>query len=328
MTEPPRPVFLFSLPRSGSTLLQRLLAAHPQIATASEPWVLLPFLYTMRRPGVYAEYGHRSMVRAVEDFSGQLHGGREEYLLELRNFAMALYAGAMEGEQRYFLDKTPRYHLVVDEIMELFPDGRFIFLWRQPLAVAASVIDSFGRGHWNLEKYSVDLVDGLENLVAAARRADSRCICVRFEDVVAQPDEEVARILDFLGLPAFPDPAELGSSRPPGRMGDRTGTEQYSAVSTEPLDKWRSTLGTAYRKRWARGYLTRIGASRLEVMGYDYDQLRRDVGGLRATPRKLAPDIARSMHGALNQRLAGRLINPSRGEQRRVAARKGSSQLR
>ena len=36
-----RLVFLLSLPRSGSTLLQRLLAAHPQVHTVAEPWLML-----------------------------------------------------------------------------------------------------------------------------------------------------------------------------------------------------------------------------------------------------------------------------------------------
>ena len=41
---PIRPLFLLSLPRSGSTLVQRVLARSPQIATASETWLLMPFL--------------------------------------------------------------------------------------------------------------------------------------------------------------------------------------------------------------------------------------------------------------------------------------------
>src|SRR5919107_2181016 len=41
----PTPLFLLSLPRSGSTLAQRILAAHGGIATTSEPWILLPYLY-------------------------------------------------------------------------------------------------------------------------------------------------------------------------------------------------------------------------------------------------------------------------------------------
>jgi len=49
------PIFIFSLPRSGSTLMERILATHPAVGTASEPWILLPFLYTRIRDGVYAE---------------------------------------------------------------------------------------------------------------------------------------------------------------------------------------------------------------------------------------------------------------------------------
>ena len=37
------PIFLFSLPRSGSTLLQRVLMSHKDIASVAEPWLMLPF---------------------------------------------------------------------------------------------------------------------------------------------------------------------------------------------------------------------------------------------------------------------------------------------
>src|SRR5665213_3086127 len=55
---PVRPIFIFSISRSGSTLLQRVLAAHPEVATVSEPWLLLPFVYSMRTEGVIADYVH------------------------------------------------------------------------------------------------------------------------------------------------------------------------------------------------------------------------------------------------------------------------------
>jgi hypothetical protein len=317
----PRPLFLFSLPRSGSTLLQRLLAGHPDIATTAEPWILLPLLYTMRRPGVYGEYGHRSMVRAVEDFYEQLDGGRERYLQELRALVLQLYAGSSNGE-RYFLDKTPRYHLVVDQIMELFPDGRFIFLWRQPLAVAASIVESFGRGHWNLEKHSIDIVGGLSRLVAAAGRDDQRSISVRYEDLVEDPERELATLYAHLGLEHVEQAVSTRpTERPSGRMGDRTGAVEYSTITADPLDKWRITLGTAYRKRWIRRYLETIGPSRLQIMGYDYEQLSREVDALDAGPRSLGSDLARSVHDRINRRVAGRLIYPSAAELRAVAER-------
>jgi hypothetical protein len=314
------PVFLLSLPRSGSTLVQRLLGAHPDIATTSEPWILLPYLYTLKRPGVYAEYGHRTAVRAIEDFCQGLPGGREEYLFELRRFVLSLYEGAAGGRP-LFLDKSPRYHLIVDELMELFPEARFVFLWRQPLAVAASIIDSFGRGRWNLDRYMIDLEDGLQNLVAAARPNDSRCIALRYEDVVADPPGQVGRVLEFLGLDPHPLSTEEALAAVPlqGRMGDRTGIKAYTMISQEPLHKWQQTMSTALRRRWCRRYLELVGPHRLAAMGYSYDQLSKEVDALGRGGRALLSDLARSTYGYGQRRITCRLINPSAREQERVA---------
>ena len=76
-------IFLFSLPRSGSTLLQRLIASHPQVATVSEPWLVLPYLYTLRGRGIYAEFDYKTSSTAIQDFCEELPNGPEEYLLAL-----------------------------------------------------------------------------------------------------------------------------------------------------------------------------------------------------------------------------------------------------
>ena len=67
-----RPLFLLSLPRAGSTVVQRVLAAHEGIATASEPWVLLPQLYARRLEGIYTEYGQLQSTKALSDFATAL----------------------------------------------------------------------------------------------------------------------------------------------------------------------------------------------------------------------------------------------------------------
>ena len=115
----PTPIFLFSMPRSGSTLLQRIMAAHEAIATTTEPWVLLGPLYTLKAKGVIAEYNHASLCTAVTDFCGTLPGGRDDYLAEVRDFVLRLYARAAPDGTTYFLDKTPRYLLVISEIILL-----------------------------------------------------------------------------------------------------------------------------------------------------------------------------------------------------------------
>jgi sulfotransferase family protein len=292
-----RPVFVLSLPRSGSTLLQRMLATHPEVATASEPWVLLPQLYALRERGAVAEYGHRTAARAIADFSDSLPGGRDAYLAEVRRSVTALYEQAA-GEAAWFLDKTPRYHLVVDEIMALFPDARFVFLWRNPLAVAASMIESFGRGHWNLDRYDVDLHGGLDRLIAAHERGDPRTVAIRFEDLVADPVAGTRTVFELLELdPALAAAESFAGTSLNGRMGDRTGTASYTEISGEPVARWQATMANPLRKRWCATYLRSLGPAQLEAMGYDFDGLARDVSGLRARPAGVASDAARRIYG-------------------------------
>jgi len=103
------PIFLISLPRSGSTLVQRVLANHPGIETTSEPWLLLPFLYTLKKKGVYAEYAHKEVFSAIREFINELPCGEADYLEEMRSFILALYGKAnKKKEAKYFLDCSPK----------------------------------------------------------------------------------------------------------------------------------------------------------------------------------------------------------------------------
>ena len=290
-----RPLFVLSLPRSGSTLLQKIVATSPDVATASEPWLLLPQLYALRPHGAQAEYGHRTAARALADFADGLPGGRPAYLDEVARMALATYERAAAGAP-WFLDKTPRYHLIVDDLFTLFPDARFVFLWRHPLAVAASMIESFGGGRWNLDRYSSDLHGGLVRLVDAWSRADPRAVAVRYEDLVSRPDETAQRLFEFVGVaPGAPDAFASVGLR--GRMGDRTGITAYATVERASLDRWQRTMRNPLRRRWCAGYLRFVGEERLAHMGYDLAAVQRELAEIPPSPRGLVSDAARRIHG-------------------------------
>lgn len=293
-----KPLFLFSLPRSGSTLAQRILAAHEDVATVSEPWILLPYFYTLRNRGIYAEYNHSSAVLAVEDFCEALPGGREDYVTELRELALRLYARTARNGERYFLDKTPRYHLISGDVVEAFPDGKHLFLWRNPLAVVASIMETWGRGKWNLYRHKVDLFDGLEELVRAYERHGEVVHAVRYEDLLTDPEETWKGVFRYLELPF--DPSILGKFNGVelnGRKGDPTGTRRYAGVSREPLERWRAVLNSPVRKAWCRRYLRRLGAGRLAVMGYDLDVLLDELDSLPTSYGRLGSDVWRGSYG-------------------------------
>ena len=294
------PLFVFSLPRSGSTLLQRSIAAHPRISTAAEPWLMLPLIYTLRREGSYAEYSHYSANNAMSEFVANMPGGRKAYNEELRHFVEGVYGRYTKPGDLYFLDKTPRYHLIVDEIIDLFPDAKFVFLWRNPLAVIASTLHTFGRGKWRLHYYCIDFFKGFESLHNAYLKHRDRVHTVNYEDFLCNPETETTRLFRYLGIEDYmPDPYGFSSVKLDGTLGDPIGTKEYTEVSKAPLEKWRESLCNPIRRAWSRRYLDWIGPQRLADIGYDHDELSSDLRDLKVSGKLLLSDTARIAYGAM-----------------------------
>lgn len=292
------PIFIFSLGRSGSTLTQRILATHPEIETASEPWVLVPLLYSMRSEGIYSVYSHRVAYKAIEDFCSDLPGGVNDYLQEIKELALRFYARKAKSNARYFLDKTPRYHVVASQIMQMFPESPCIFLWRNPLAIAASIIETWGNGRWNLYEFEFDLFDGLESLVEACQEAGDRACSVRYEDIIGETSDTRERVFRYLALP-FDEAGsvQISDVKLTGRMGDQAGVKKYSAVSRESKDNWREVLASPIRKMWCRRYLRWIGRDRLNFIGYELDGLLSDLDAVPNRFGTVISDIWRMMFG-------------------------------
>lgn len=299
-----KPIFVFSLPRSGSTLMQRILASHPEISSQSETWLLLPLFYSMRRQGTMAVYGHGKQVDAIADLCKAMPGHQADYLEAIETLAVSIYRKACRGEGKYFVDKTPRYHLVVEEVIKTFPDAKFIFLWRNPLSVIASLISTWGGGKWNLFQFYIDLYKGLENLIVACRKHKDNILAVCYEDIVSDPDKTCRKIFSYLELEYMPEQLEniahIGFS---GMMGDQTGSRQYAEISDRSLVKWRTVLNNPVRKFWCRRYLCALGESRLESMGYKQASLLRDLSQVPIRSRYILSDMARMLYGIVHRTL-------------------------
>lgn len=278
-------LFLFSLPRSGSTLLQRILAAHNEITTTSEPWILLPYLYTLKKDGVYANYNHIELFKAVKDFCLELPHGQDDYVQEINGFVKRLYAKVNKKNARYFLDKTPRYHLIAEEIIRTFPGEKFIFLWRNPFAIIASMMDTWGKGKWNIPVYDVDLYTGLNNLIEAYKNNKDAVFPIRYEDILRNPDDELKKLFNYLDVPFYPELLHhFNKIQLKGRLGDPKGIKQYHSISRVPLEKWKHTMGNPVRKMWCRRYLNTIGHKNILAIGYHPDML---LSELKSSPFSL-----------------------------------------
>jgi hypothetical protein len=310
-----QPIFLLSAPRSGSTLVQRVLAAHEDVATTSEPWLLLPLLSHLA-PDLPASGPREALLRgALEDFVGELPDGADDYRRAAREMALGLYARAAGRDDGYFLDKTPLYHLIVDQIAATFPEAKLIFLWRNPLSVIASSVELWDEGRWEVNRYVMALFQSISDLVPAYLRHRERAVAVRYEDLFSGPEPWVS-LMDHLELEF--DAAQLERFTEVslnGHKGDPVGTRRYSALSREPLSKWRQTIKNPVRKAWCRRYLQWIGAERLAVMGYDLDRLLAELdsaeGGLEQAPADLGALGASLVRDVVRSRVPSHTGSPS-----------------
>lgn len=253
---------------------------------------------------MFSEYSHTFATAAIKDFCQTLPERENTYKKEARNFAIRLFQASTPSDKEYYLEKTPRNMLVLQDLLETFPNSKFIFLWRQPLASAASLIETSGKGHWNLYKSTVDLYDGLDNMTKAFSSHPERIIPIQYEELLSSPEQSVTRLLQNLGLDDNPSLLhQFQDVTFNGRMGDPTGIKQYSSISKEPLEKWKYTLNTPTRYFWARRYLKWLGPERLSVMNYDYAHLESELESIRLQTHRLGSDIVRMSYGFLERQL-------------------------
>lgn len=274
-----RLIFVISQPRSGSTLLQKVLGSHSAIHTLSEPWLALQPLFGLRENGLAADYSARLARIGVQDFLSHLPEGEEAYWEAVRLMLGHLYRRALEESgKQFFLDKTPRYHMILPELRHVFPEAHFIFLVRNPIAVLASVIDTWAPDDCVhcLRPFRHDLTVAPARIAQAIRQSHRNSTVIHYEDLAAQPAQSVARLCKHLRIPFEPGMLEYGRSeagQAPFRFGDTGTVYRKTRPVTSRIARWKKTLNSPLRKAWANGCLQSLGAATVNELGYDFDEL-------------------------------------------------------
>jgi GT2 family glycosyltransferase len=292
-------IFLISLPRSGSTLLQRVLAGHPEVMTVAEPWLMLHPLYALRHEGLTAEYDAALARAALDDFLEVLPGGETAYLDGLRDFTGSLYARALQGAgKRFFLDKTPRYHHILPELRRVFPRAKFVFLLRNPLAVLASTLDTWFDGDPERLRDTSnhrDLLDAPRRMLDAITELGDDAIVVRYETLVQEPEYAVSALCARLGIAYDETMLDYGARpAPPGRWGDEIGIQRHSRPQATCCEPWKDTLADDTARAFAHEYLTTLGSETVTALGYDVHTLcaALDDAGTQTAVITVATSIA------------------------------------
>ncbi len=191
----PDPIFIVGLPRSGSTLLEQILASHSQVDGTKE----LAFILAMvRRLGGKRKKSELSRYPEIltELSASRLSDLGQEYIDRSR---------IQRGTAPFFIDKMPNNFLHVGLIHLILPNAKIIDARRHPMAACfSSYTQHFARGQSftyglsNIGRYYrdyVELMDHWDDVLP------EKVLRVQYEDVVADTEAQVRRLLDYCELP-------------------------------------------------------------------------------------------------------------------------------
>ncbi len=191
----PDPVFVVGLPRSGSTLLEQILASHSQVEGTAE---LMDIIQTSRR------LGSRSRDNPASNYPEVLATLSEQQCRELGERYLETTRVQRSGYP-FFIDKMPNNFQHVGLIHLILPNAKIIDARRHPMACCFSGFKQlFAKG----QTYTYDL-SGMgqyyRDYVILMNHWDQvlpgRVLRVQYEDMVEHTDAQIRRLLEYCKLP-------------------------------------------------------------------------------------------------------------------------------
>ena len=267
-----RMFFVIGAPRSGTTLLMRMLNMHDEICTRPEPHLMTPLAHL----GYYAypdkaPYDPFQSHQAARHFVSELPNGEEDYLEALRAYADRMYGTMLETTGRtYFLDKTPAYALVLPFLKKLYPDAVYVVLTRHPFAIFSSFAASFFDDDWEAAETFNPIVQRYVPAIASfLADPPERCLHIRYEDLVADPAHHLEAICQLAEIPYREEMVNYGSKQVEGKgLGDPIGVAQHQRPTTQSVHKWaRNVAGNPARLAQLENMVRHIDDRDLERFG-------------------------------------------------------------
>ena len=228
----PDPIFIVGLPRSGSTLLEQILASHSQVDGTKE---LLFILAIVRRLAGKTKKSEPSRYPEILTglSAGQLSDLGQEYLERSRIHT---------GTAPFFIDKMPNNCMHVGLIHLILPNATIIDARRHPMAACFSCYTqhfAFGQlftyGLANIGRYYRDYVDVMDHWDQVL---PGKVLRVQYEDVVADTETQVRRMLDHCGLPFEAECLQFHETERPVQTASSEQVRQ--PIYSGALEHWRN----------------------------------------------------------------------------------------
>jgi tetratricopeptide (TPR) repeat protein len=224
------PIFIVGMPRTGTTLVERILTSHTDVSAAGEltdfPLLLTEMVQQRLAVGPPDE----------SDIDASLH-------LDFHELGRRYVDGARQlaGGARSFVDKLPYNFLYCGYILAALPRAKIIHLRRDPLDTCYAVYKTL---FFNAYSFSYDLQELADYYVGYRTHMDhwhrvlpGRILDVIYEDFVRDPELQARRVLDWCGLPWQASVLEFHAQQRPSMTA--SAMQVRKPIYTHSIGAWR-----------------------------------------------------------------------------------------
>lgn len=314
-----RLIFVIGAPRSGTTMLERMLESHSRIMGGPEPQLLTPLAHLGYFDQVdKAPYDHILAAESQRLFVERLPGKEQDYIDACRAYCDLLYGRMLTTTGKpFFLDKTPAYGLILPFMQKVFPDAKYVVLTRHPVAIFSSYANSFFDGDYQVaQNYNPILNRYVPAIAKFLRQQDTPYFHVKYEKLVTEPEVWMERICAHIGVPFEQGIINYGETRPeaeavprvadvlvsesagmptlpvcaPKGLGDPIGVQQHSRPSTASVHKWvEEVAANPTRLTLMQTVINQIDPEDLKTFGYPREDIWKPLEaaqGKTFTPKR------------------------------------------
>lgn len=266
-----RIVFIVGARRSGTLWLQRMIAAHPRVA--SIPTETYLFSYGISQVFERLQHGLISSPRVAA-----VHADRDRVVEATRGLCDAIFGGFIDPTSDLLLERTPWHAHHLELITEIYPEARVLHMIRDGRDVTRSLVAQ----PWGPNRIGEAAEEWRGTVEAAISVRDrGRHREVRYESLLASPDAQIRSLYEWLELPVTDQAIEAALAE--GGAQANLGADRMVGTA-----KWKREWGAAELAEFDRA-----AGPLLERLGYRGAAPDRRRHPLRAARRRLRARLRR-----------------------------------
>ncbi|MEP1471903.1 MAG: sulfotransferase [Halieaceae bacterium] len=226
------PIFIVGMPRTGTTLIERILSSHSEVESAGE---LANFSLLVKKQ-LQTESQWVLDVETIQQ-AGKLDFEKlgRDYLESTRH---------LTGGSAHFIDKMPLNFMYVPMIAKALPNARIICLRRNPMDTCLSNYRQLFSTNFSYYNYAYSLTDTAEFYAQFQSLMDhlgdvpgDRFLQISYEAVVDNPEAETRRLLSHCGLPWQEQCLQFHSNTAP--VATASSVQVREKIYTRAVERWR-----------------------------------------------------------------------------------------